>query len=32
MENLMQYTIIFIFSLPTLAAAFFIAIDLFKKD
>jgi hypothetical protein len=32
MENLIQYTIILIFSLPTLAAAYFIAIDLFKKD
>jgi hypothetical protein len=32
MENLIQYTILAIFSLPTLAAAYFIAIDLFKKD
>jgi hypothetical protein len=30
MENLIQYTILLIFSLPTLAATYFIAIDLFK--
>jgi hypothetical protein len=30
MENLIQYTILAIFSLPTLAATFFIALDLFK--
>jgi hypothetical protein len=30
MENIIQYTILFIFSLPTLAATFFIALDLFK--
>jgi hypothetical protein len=32
MEILIKYAILFIFSLPTLAATFFIAIDLFKKD
>jgi hypothetical protein len=32
METLIQYTILFIFSLPSLAAAYFIALDLFKKD
>jgi hypothetical protein len=32
MENLIKYAILLIFSLPTLAATFFIAIDLFKKD
>jgi hypothetical protein len=30
MEILIKYTLLFIFSLPTLAATFFIAIDLFK--
>jgi hypothetical protein len=30
MENLIQYTILLIFSLPTLAAAYFIALDLFN--
>jgi hypothetical protein len=32
MENLIKCAILLIFSLPTLAATFFIAIDLFKKD
>jgi hypothetical protein len=32
MENLIKYTILFIFSLPSIAATYFIAIDLFKKD
>jgi hypothetical protein len=32
MENLIKYAILLIFSLPTLAATFFIALDLFKKD
>jgi hypothetical protein len=32
MENLIQYTILLIFSLPSIAAAYFIALDLFKKD
>jgi hypothetical protein len=32
MENIIQLTILAIFSLPTLAATYFIAIDLFKKD
>jgi hypothetical protein len=30
MENIIKYAILFIFSLPTLAATYFIAIDLFK--
>jgi hypothetical protein len=32
MENIIQYTILLIFSLPSIAATFFIALDLFKKD
>jgi len=32
MENVMQITMLLIFSLPSLAAAYFIAIDLIKKD
>jgi hypothetical protein len=32
MEILIKYAILFIFSLPTLAATFFIAIDLISKD
>jgi hypothetical protein len=30
MENIIQLTILFIFSLPSIAAAFFIALDLFN--
>ena len=30
MENIIQHAILFIFSLPSLMAAFFIAIDLFN--
>jgi hypothetical protein len=32
METLLKYAILAIFSLPTLAAAYFIALDLLKKD
>jgi len=32
METLIKYAILLIFSLPSLAAAYFIALDLFKKD
>ena len=30
MEKIIQYTILFIFSLPSIAAVYFIALDLFK--
>jgi len=30
MENIIKFAILLIFSLPSLAAAFFIALDLFK--
>jgi hypothetical protein len=32
MENIIQLTILFIFSLPSIAAAYFIALDLINKD
>jgi hypothetical protein len=30
MENIIKYAILFIFSLPSIAAAYFIALDLFN--